>query len=175
MPVSADMPKREAVGWPADTEHEYELWLEKADADGLHRAYVTAHPRDNRGGARSRFAVRLDLPGRYMNKKQAESSAFHVAGKFFRRKYAAREREFSATVNSYIIIGRARFRIDCHEWEPVLWIKSMRPNNKGAIQTFDGNNAPIYKRTFPSAETAARFALSYGERVAMGLIGGLHV
>ena len=85
------------------------------------------------------------------------------------------ECEISTTVKTYVVTARARFRIDCHEWEPVLWIKSMRPINKGAIQTFDGNNSPFHKSTLPSAETAVRFALSYGERVVLGLIGGLHV
>lgn len=161
--------------WPADTEHDYELWLEKAAISGLHRAYVIAHPKDNRGGTRSRFAVRLDLPGKYLTKAQAEPVAFHIANRFCRRKFAVLEREVTSKVKAYIITARARFRIDCHEWEPVLWIKSVRPANKGAIQTFDSNNSPFYKRTFPNAEAAARFALSYGERVAMGLIGGLHV
>ncbi len=81
----------------------------------------------------------------------------------------------SANLEGYVITGRTRFRIDCHEWEPVLWIKSMRPANKGALQTFDGNHSPFHKSTFPSAAAATRFALSYGERVAIGLVGGLHV
>ena len=163
------------MAWPADAEHDYALWLEKAATGGLHRAYVTAHPKDDRGGAHSRFAVRLDLPGTYSSKIQAQPAAFYIANRFFHRKYAALECEMTTTVKGYAITGRARFRIDCHEWEPVLWIKSTRVLNKGATQTFDGNNSPFHKSTFPSAEAAARFALSYGERVAMGLIGGLHV
>jgi hypothetical protein len=161
--------------WPADPEHDYSLWLETTATSGLHRAYVTAHPKDNRGGTRSRFAVRLDLPGKYSSKIQAEAAAFHIANRFFRRKFAAPECEVSTAVKGYVITARARFRIDCHEWEPVLWIKSTRPVNKGAIQTFDSNNSPFHKTTFPTAVTAARYALSYGERVALGLIGGLHV
>jgi hypothetical protein len=104
-----------------------------------------------------------------------KAAAFHIANRFFRRKFAALECEVSTTVKGYVITARARFRIDCHEWEPVLWIKSTRPVNKGAIQTFDSNNSPFHKTTFPTAVTAARYALSYGERVALGLIGGLHV
>ena len=161
--------------WPPDTEHNYALWLENTPTNGPHRAYVTAHPRDNRGGTRSRFAVRLDLPGTYLTKAHAEAAAFHLANRFFRGHHSAVEREVTATVKGYVITGRARFRIDCHEWEPVLWIKSMRAINKGAIQTFDSNSSPFHKSTFPNAETAARFALSYGERVAMGMVGGLHV
>lgn len=163
------------AAWPADAQHDYDLWLEKADASGLHRAYVTAHPKDSRGGMRSRFAVKLELAGKYSSKKQAEVSAFRIANKFFRGNFAVPEVEVSTTVNGYAITARARFRIDCHEWEPVLWIKSKRPINKGAVQTFDSNHTAFHKSTFPSAQTAARFALSYGERVALGLIGGLHV
>jgi hypothetical protein len=33
--------------WPADAEYDYALWLEKVATGGLHRAYVTAHPKDN--------------------------------------------------------------------------------------------------------------------------------
>jgi hypothetical protein len=164
-----------SMPWPVDPEHDYALWLERTATNGLHCAYVTAHPRDSRGGTRSRFAVRLDLPGRYSRKIEAQAAAFHIANQFFRRKFAVPECELSTTVKGYVITARARFRIDCHEWEPVLWIKSTRPANKGAIQTFDSNNSPFYKRTFPHAEAAARFALSYGERVAMGLIGGFRV
>ena len=167
----ASIPK----AWPADAEHDYALWLEKTVTSGLHRAYVTAHPKDNRGGTRSRFAVRLDLPSMYSSKIQAEADAFYVANRFFRRKFAVPEFEAFTTVKGYVITARARFRIDCHEWEPVLWIKSMRPINKGAIQTFDSNHSPFHKSTFPNPQAAVRFALSYGERVAMGLIGGLHV
>jgi hypothetical protein len=163
------------IAWPADTEHDYALWLEKTATNGLHHAYVTAHPKDNRGGTGSRFAVRLDLPGKYSSKIQAGPAAFHIANRFFRRKFAVLECEESTTVKGYVITARARFRIDCDEWESVLWIKSTRPVNKGAIQTFDSNHSPIHKSTFPTAAAAVRFALSYGERVAMGLVGGLHV
>jgi hypothetical protein len=163
------------MAWPADTEHDYALWLENTAPNGLHHAYVTAHPKDNRGGTRSRFAVRLDLPGKYSTKIEAEADAFHIADRFFRHKFAVPECEESTTVKGYVITARSRFRIDCHEWEPVLWIKSTRPVNKGAIQTFDSNHSPFHKSTFPNAAAAARFALSYGERVVMGLVGGLHV
>ena len=76
------------MAWPADAEHDYALWLEKTATSGLHRAYVTAHPKDNRGGMRSRFAVRLDLPGKYSSKIQVEATAFQIARRFFRRKFA---------------------------------------------------------------------------------------
>jgi hypothetical protein len=124
---------------------------------------------------RSPFAVRLDLPGTYASRASAEAAAFRVANRFFRRKFALPKREVSTSVKGYVITAWARFRIDCREWEPVLCIKSTRSVNKGAVQTFDSNNSPFYKSTFPTAELAARFALSYGERVAMGLIGGLRV
>jgi hypothetical protein len=163
------------AGWPPDQEHDYALWLDKPTSRGLYHGYVTAHPRDERGGKHSRFAVRLDLPGEYPSKAKAEADAFHVAHRFYRRKFAAHECEVSAAVKGYVVTARARFRIDCHKWEPVLWIKSTRPTNKGAIQTFDDVDSPFHKSTFPTAETAASFALSYGERVALGLVGGLHI
>jgi hypothetical protein len=115
------------------------------------------------------------LPGEYSNSAAAEADAFDIARRFFRRKFAVPEREISAAVKGYIITARARFRIDCHAWEPVLWIKSARPVNKGAIQDFDETNSPFYRATFASADAAARFALSYGERLALGLVGGLQI
>jgi hypothetical protein len=164
------------TGWPRDQGHDYALWLDRPTSRGLHSAYVTARPKDGRGGTHSRFAVRLDLPGEYSSKANAQADAFYVANKFYRRKFAAHECEVSATVKAYLITARARFRIDCHEWEPVLWIKSTRcPTNKDATQAFDGIDSPFHKTTFPTAETAARFALSYGERLALGLVGGLHI
>jgi hypothetical protein len=163
------------TGWPPDQGHDYALWLDKPTSRGLHHGYVTAHPRDEHGGRHSRFAVRLDLPGEYSSRAKAEVDAFHIAHQFYRRKFAAHECEVSAAVKDYLITARARFRIDCHEWEPVLWIKSTRPTNKDATQAFDGVDSPFHKSTFPTAETAARFALSYGERVALGLVGGLHI
>jgi hypothetical protein len=161
--------------WPPDKKHDYAVWLDKSPSRGPYHAYVTAHPREIRGGKRSRFAVRLDLPGAYSSKAEAEADAFDIARRFFRRKFAVPEREMSGTVKGYVITARARFRIDCHAWEPVLWVKSTRLVNKGAIQDFDGVTSPFYGTTFPSAEAAARFALSYGERLALGLVGGLHI
>jgi hypothetical protein len=162
------------TGWPPDQGHDYALWLDTTSR-GLHHGYVTAHPRNEHGGRHSRFAVRLDLPGEYSSRAKAEVDAFHIAHQFYRRKFAPHECEVSAAVKGYLITARARFRIDCHEWEPVLWIKSTRPTNKDATQAFDGVGSPFHKSTFPTAETAARFALSYGERVALGLVGGLHI
>ena len=160
---------------PPDAEHDYELWLQQPDSAGRSHAYVTVHSRDTSSGSRSRFAVRLDLHGTYSSKAKAVPDAFEVADRFFRRKFAAHEFEVSETVRNYHITARARFRIDCHAWEPVLWIRSNRPPSKGAMQAFDGWDSPFLRNTFPTAEVAARFAFSYGERMVLGLIGGLQI
>jgi hypothetical protein len=117
----------------------------------------------------------LDLPGLYRSKAAAAADAFRIADRFFRRKIVIPECEVSAAVKDYRITARARFRIDCHAWEPVLWIKSKRPVNKGAIQALDGADSPLRRSTFPTAEVAARFGFSYGERMVLGLVGGLHI
>jgi hypothetical protein len=163
------------TSWPKDPEHDYALWLEQPPSADRYHAYVTAHSTARSRGRRSRFAVRLDLPGVYANKATAFPDAFAIADRFFRRKFAAHEVELCKTVNAYQITARARFRIDCHAWEPVLWIKSSRPMNKGAMQTFDGWDSPFVRNTFPTAVVAARFALSYGERMVLGVVGGLAI
>ena len=157
--------------WPKDLEHDYALWLEQPPSSGRYRAYVTAHSTARNRGRRSRF----DLPGLYASKAAALPDALKIADRFFRRKFAAHEFEVCKTVNDYQITGRARFRIDCHAWEPVLWIKSNRPVNKGTMQTFDGWHSPFVRNTFPTAVVAARFALSYGERMVLGFVGGLAI
>jgi hypothetical protein len=119
--------------------------------------------------------VRLDLRGTYTIKAEAVPDALEIADRFFRRKFAAHEFEVSNLVKNYHITARARFRIDCHAWEPCLWIRSNRPLNKGAMQAFDGWDSPFLRNTFPTAEVAARFAFSYGERMVLGLIGGLQI
>jgi hypothetical protein len=140
-------------------------------------APCVCHRPPERRARRQALALR-GAPGlarKVFEQGKAEADAFYVAHQFYRRKFAAHECEVSAAVKGYLITARARFRIDCHKWEPVLWIKSTRPMNKGAMQAFDGVDSPFHKSIFPTAETAARFALSYGERVALGLVGGLHV
>ena len=56
---------------------------------------------------------------------QAEAAGFRIANRFYGRKIAVLRHEVSTTVNGYVITARAHFRIDCHEWEPALWIKSI--------------------------------------------------
>ncbi len=138
------------TAWPADPEHDYALWLEKTVKSGLHQAYVTAHPKDNRGGVRSRFAVRLDLPGKYPTKAQAEGAAFYIADRFFRRKFAPMECEISTTVNTYVVTARARFRIDCHEWKPSALAESRLQSE--VIMEFCACRLTGFARSSPSSQ-----------------------
>ena len=172
--------RRQAVGpptsWPADPRHTYALWLEEpASAASASRAYVTAHPNYRDIGLHSRFAIKLDLPGLYSSKSAAAADGYAAAQRFFRGKHAPDRTEATKTLSGYRIVARARFRIDCHKWEPILSIQSERPRNKGVVQTFDGSDSPFVQRTFPSASAAATYAMTYGERLVLGLIGGLHV
>jgi hypothetical protein len=173
--VKPSFPRSGPTSWPSDPDHDYELWLEHPGSASRSHAYVTVHSKDMSSGSRSRFAVRPDLCGTYSTKTEALPAAFEMADRFFRRKFAAHEFQLSETVKNYHITARARFRVDCHTWEPVLWIRSNRPLNKGAMQAFDGSDSPFVRNTFPTAEVAARFAFSYGERMVLGLISGLHI
>ena len=136
---------------------------------------MTVHPVYRDIGNRSRFAVRLDLPGEYVDKRAAAADGFAIAHRFFRGKYTVSRFEQSKTVRQYHVAAHARFRIDCHAWEPLVTIRSERAQNKGVVQTFDGGDSPFVERTFRSPEAAARFGLDYGERVVLGLVGGLRI
>lgn len=98
-----------------------------------------------------------------------------MARRFFHGKYSPMTTEAAKTVGAYRVAGQARFRIDCHQWEPTLLIRSERAGNKGAVQTFDGGSSPFVHHTFTTATLAANYALAYGERIVLGLVAGLRV
>lgn len=167
---------RPPLYWPADPQHTYALWFELPTSSASpSRAYVTAHPIYRDIGVHSRFAIKLDLPGTYASKSAAAADGYAAAHRFFHGKYSVLRVEATKTISGYRVIAQARFRIDCHEWEPVLSIRSEHPKNKGAVQTFDGRDSPFVQRTFRSAPAAASYALAYGERLVLGMIRGLHV
>jgi len=162
--------------WPADLEHTYALWLVPAERPGAaSRAYVTAHPVYRDIGVHSRFAVRLELSGTYHSRSAAAADGFAIAEQFYHGRYCPLATESVKTLNGYRIVGHARFRIDCHQWEPTLTIRSERPSNKGVVQTFDGGSSPFVQHTFATAQRAADYALTYGERIVLGLIAGLRI
>jgi hypothetical protein len=162
--------------WPPDPQHTYALWLEPAERPGAaSRAYVTAHPVYRDIGVHSRFAVRLELAGTYHSRSTAAADGFAIARRFYQGRYSPIVMERVKTLNGYSIVGHARFRIDCHQWEPTLTIRSERPRNKGVVQTFDGGSSPFVQHTFPTARRAADYALVYGERLVLGLVAGLRI
>jgi hypothetical protein len=174
--VGRKMARTQPLSWPRDLQHTYALWLEPPESPGApSRAYVTAHPIYRDIGVHSRFAVRLDVPGVYLSKAAAAADAFAIARRFFHDRYSPLPIEVTKTLKGYRIATHARFRIDCHQWEPVLSLRSERPDNKGAVQTFDGGDSPFVQRTFPSALMAANFGLAYGERIVLGLVSGLRI
>ena len=167
---------RPPTWWPRDARHTYALWLQLPAYPGSDfRAYVTAHPIYRDIGVHSRFAIRLDLPGTYPSKTAAARDGYAVAERFFHGKCAPAHVEETKTFHGYQIRAYARFRIDCHEWEPGLSIRSQGLKNRGAAQIFDGGNSPFVGRTFPSATAAAMHAMAYGERLVLGIISGLRV
>ena len=168
--------RTQPMSWPPDPQNAYALWLEPSESPGAtSRAYVTAHPIYRDIGVHSRFAVRLDLPGVYLNRSAAAADAFAIARRFFHGRFSPLPVEAAKTLKGYRITAHARFRIDCHQWEPVLSIRSERPHNKGAVQTLNGGDSPFVHRTFPSALMAANHGLAHGERIVLGLVSGLHI
>jgi hypothetical protein len=117
----------------------------------------------------------LDLPGVYRNRSAAAADAFDIAERFFDGRYSPLPVEAAKALKGYRITAHARFRIDCHQWEPILSIRSGRPDNKGVVQTFDGSDSPFVHRTFPTALMASNYGLAHGERIVLGLVGGLHI
>ena len=174
--VSRKVVRTNPMSWPPDSQNAYALWLEPPESPGASsRAYVTAHPVYRDIGVHSRFAVRLDLPGVYPNRTAATADAFAIARRFFHHRYSPLPVESAKTLKGYRITAHARFRIDCHQWEPVLSIRRERPDNKGAVQTFSGGDSPFVHSTFATPVMAANYGLAYGERIVLGLVGGLHV
>ena len=174
--VSSRVVRGRPMSWPPDSQNAYALWLEPPESPGGgSRAYVTAHPVYRDIGVHSRFAVRLDLPGVYLDKSAAAADAFAIARRYFHGRYSPLPVESAKTLKGYRITAHARFRIDSHQWEPILSIRSGRQDNKGAVQTFDGGDSPFVHRTFPTAPTAANYGLAYGERIVLGLVNGLRV
>lgn len=168
--------RTQPLSWPPDPQHTYAVWLEQAARQGeASRAYVTAHPVYRDIGVHSRFAVRLELPGTYHSRSAAAADGFAIARRFCHGRYSPLTTERVRTFNGYRIVGHARFRIDCHQWEPTLTIRSERPSNNGVVQTFDGGSSPFVHHTFPSAGVAADYALAYGERIVLGLVAGLRI
>lgn len=168
--------RTEPQSWPPDPKHKYALWLETGTPlHALARAYVTAHPIYRDVGVHSRFAVRLDLPGTYRRMSDAAPDGFAIARRFFHGHFSPLGSEVVKVAKGYCIVASARFRIDCHLWEPTLLIRCERPQNKGAVQTFDGAQSPFISRTCETSELAANVALAYGERVVLGLVPGLRV
>lgn len=168
--------RTQPLSWPSDPRHTYALWLESAERPGAaSRAYVTAHPIYRDIGVHSRFAVRLELPGVYSSRAAAAADGFATARRFFHGRYSPLATERVRVLNGYRIVGHARFRIDCHQWEPTLTVRSERPGNKGVVQTFDGGGSPFVQHTFATAQRAADYALAYGERIVLGLVAGLRI
>lgn len=164
-----------AQSWPADGEREYELCFERPNARRRQHAYVCVYLLRAPDGHGSRFALRLELPGEYVSLAQAQPAAFELAWRFFRGEVMPREYRISSIAKEYQVTGGARFRVDKRQWEPWLRIESRRAVNKGACQTFHEDNSPFYSNTFPTAEAAARFAVSFGERMVFGMVGGLKI
>jgi hypothetical protein len=168
--------RTQPTSWPPDPQNAYALWLEPSESSGAAaRAYVTAHPTHRDIGVHSRFAVRLDLPDVYLNRSAAAADAFAIARRFFHGRYSPLPVEAAKTLKGYRITAHARFRIDCHQWEPVLSLRNERPDNKGAVRMFNGGDSPFVRRTFPTALMAANYGLAHGERIVLGLVGALHI
>lgn len=117
-----------------------------------------------------RNASKYDLPGEFRSKLEAYNEGVKVARRlalgelsptFVRLKHKFRE---------YAFFGSASFRLDCHQWEPALEIVSNRAANKGARQQFT-----FQSNLFLDADRAAQFALQCGERLVIGMIGGLTI
>jgi len=119
----------------------------------------------------SRFLWRLNLPATYASKREAKKDADEVVRRFFSGHMGAKSFEVSVEIQGYRITGKARFRADVHEWEPWLEITDVR--NPKRRSKLEGLDAIFYRNTFSSRETAARFALRYGERMVLGMLSRL--
>ena len=116
----------------------------------------------------SRFVWRLNRPGAYVSRREAEKDADEVLRRFFHGHMGAKSYEVSVEIQGDRIVGKARFRADIHEWEPWLEIYDIRnPRRRSKLEALE---AIFYTNTFTSRETAARFALPCGERMVLGML-----
>jgi hypothetical protein len=150
---------------------DYEVFLEAPLPDGRSRAYVCIDPHRREGSVQSRFVWRLNLPATYASRREAKKDANEVLRRFFSGHLGANSFEVSVEIQGYRITGKARFRGDVHEWEPWLEVADLRhPKRRPKLE---GADAIFYRNTFTSRETAARFALRYGERMVLGMLSRL--
>jgi len=167
--VLSDKMRRAPTPAPANINwRDCEAFLEPPRSDGRSRAYVCIDPHRRDGSVQSRFVWRLNLPATYASRREARKDANEVLRRFFSRHMGAKSFEVSVEIEGYRIVGKARFRADIHEWDPWLDITEVR--NRKRRTKLEALEAIFFCNPFTSRETAARFALRYGERMVLGML-----
>jgi hypothetical protein len=122
-----------------------------------------------------RLALRYDVPGEFRSKSEAYEEGLKVARRLASGELSPSFVRLKQEFREFTLIGSASFRLDFHQWEPVLELVSHRATNKGARQGFTDVQSPFQRNLFQDAESAAKFAIQYGERMIIGLVGGLTI
>lgn len=122
-----------------------------------------------------RFALKYEIPDQFQSKLEAYEEGLKVARRLASGELNPSSVRLKQKFREYLLIGSASFRLDSHQWEPVLELVSRRAANKGACQRFSDVQSPFQRNLFPDAERAAKFAIQYGERMVIGIVGGLSI
>lgn len=122
-----------------------------------------------------RLAARYDLPGKFNSRGQAAEAGLLAARRLEAGELSAIHEVANSREGDYKIQAGAAFRVDCMRWEPQLRIKSAKPENKGAVQSFNGHDSPLLRMTAETAAMACTLAADHGVRVIRGQTGRLEI
>lgn len=122
-----------------------------------------------------RFAKRYDLPGQFRSLIEAQPAALQALEKLERGELSFTQERMKKRVRDYELLASAEFTTASHRWIPGLVIKSLKPDNKGATQELRDEPPYVARNAFDTPSAAAKHALQLGERMVLGLIGGLRI
>ena len=139
------------------------------------KAFILCTKQESGEATFPRIGSRYDLQEEFTSPVTAYPAALATARKLASGELSAAAAEVKKRVGQYQLIASAAFQIEGRRWEPILRIKSKRPENKGAVQDFLKEASPLPLNPFPTAARATEFALEYGELLALKISPGLKV
>lgn len=125
------------------------------------------------GGA-SRLGWKVEVSGEYVNSWDLQTEALHTFSRFKAGEVKALTNEQSRKFRGYRLTGRVRYVVAEDGWEPVLEMKKLEEPYRGRKVVYQGGETPFPRNAQRTPERATLFAIEYGERLVMGLVGNLH-
>lgn len=122
-----------------------------------------------------RIGSRFDIRDEFATPTSAYAAALSVARRLVAGEISASSPEVKKKVGQYQLIASAAFQIDGRRWEPILKIKSKRPENKGAVQDLLDDQTSLQRNPCPTAARATEYAIEYGEKLVLKIVPGLKI